>query len=112
MHVSYTRAPPNREPRTKLNDPYFHFKAINASNQGEFNYRQDYNLKYFVGSTLEEANQTRDEKLSFKHYDVSIISQTSLLFSNLFIYRIDRLFYLNYLLQRWKGFSFPLKYVE
>ena len=85
---------------------------MNASSQGEINFRQDYNLKNFVGYTLEESNQRRVEKLSFEHYDVSIISQTTLQFSNLFKFRIERLFYLNYLLQRWQGFSFPFKFVQ
>ena len=106
---TFTRRPFKTEPRTRLNDFYvITYDATTLPARGEYDFRQDYTLKYFVGSTLEGTSRRRIELLSYDHYDVSIISQTTSSFTSPFMHRTERLFYFTYMLKRWQGYSFPL----
>lgn len=102
---SFTRLPVKTEPRTRMNDFYvITYDASTLPARGEYDFRQDYSLKYFVGSTLEGTSRRRIELLSYDHYDVSIISQTTFHFIHPLISRTERLFYFKYMLKRWQGF--------
>ncbi|KAM7454219.1 hypothetical protein BLSTO_05027 [Blastocystis sp. subtype 1] len=91
---TFTRLPFKTEPRTKFNDLFpITYDAEHMAKKGEYDFRQDYTLKYFVGSALEATSRRKIELLSYDHYDISIISQTTK----------ERLFYFNHMLKRWQG---------
>ena len=81
VEESFTRLPVKTEPRTRLNDFYvITYDASTLPAKGEYDFRQDYTLKYFIGSTLEGTSRRKIELLSYDHYDISIISQTTFYF--------------------------------
>ena len=82
VEESFTRLPVKTEPRTRLNDFYvITYDASTLPAKGEYDFRQDYTLKYFIGSTLEGTSRRKIELLSYDHYDISIISQTTFCFT-------------------------------
>ena len=104
---TFTRLPFKTEPRTKFNDLFpITYDAEHMAKKGEYDFRQDYTLKYFVGSTLEGTSRRKIDLLSYDHYDISIISQTTFYFTHFLTHRTERLFYFNHMLKRWQGFRF------
>ena len=101
---SFARAPVNNEPRTGLNDICVNTHSTKRIvHEGEYTFKQDHILQYYEGSVHDESNWNRTHIPSFDHYDVSLVSQISLLSCALFTPSADRLFYLLHLLQRWEG---------
>lgn len=101
---SFARAPVNNEPRTVHNDICVNTHSTKRIvHEGEYTFKQDHILQYYEGSVHDESNWNRTRIPSFDHYDVSLVSQISLLSCALFTPSADRLFYLRHLLQRWEG---------
>ena len=101
---SFARAPVNNEPRTVHNDLCVNTHSTKRIvHEGEYTFKQDQILQYYEGSVHDESNWNRTHIPSFDHYDVSLVSQISLLSCALFTPSADRLFYLRHLLQRWEG---------
>ncbi|KAK8811692.1 glycosyltransferase-like protein LARGE1 [Blastocystis sp. ATCC 50177/Nand II] len=89
----WTRHPRNTKPHSPYNDIYRNTRNPHSiARHGEFEFRQDHRLKYYVGSTPASAPQNQTAFPS--SFDVTMISQTS----------TERLFYFPHLLGRWGGF--------
>lgn len=100
----WTRHPRNTKPRSPYNDIYRNTRNPHSiARHGEFEFRQDHRLKYYVGSTPASAPQNQTAFPS--SFDVTMISQTSYPFFPLFTPRTERLFYFPHLLDRWGGSS-------
>lgn len=71
----YVRLPFNSTPRTGENDLYkCIFNPNKMARDGEFDFKQDYYLKYYEGSSLDpRTNNT----FWFDHYDITFVSQTT-----------------------------------
>lgn len=102
----YHRKPRNTSPRTPYNDIYRNTRNSNhIARHGEFEFEQDYVVKYYEGSSPDTMPRNRSALPSYDHYDVTVISQTSCIPSHTLMTRKERLFFFNHLLQRWKGYS-------
>ena len=74
----YHRKPRNTSPRTPYNDIYRNTRNSNhIARHGEFEFEQDYVVKYYEGSAPDTTPRNRSALPSYDHYDVTVISQTS-----------------------------------
>lgn len=105
--ITYNRKPVNKEVRTILNDVYLNIQNENrTSPKGEYEFRQDHIMKYYIGSSPDLEQRNREELPQYDHYDVSVISQTTLSHHWVLTNRPERLFFFKHLLSRWRGFAF------
>ena len=95
----YVRQPIKSEPRTKRNDVYLYEGNRTTVLKGEYYFIQDYHMKNYIGS----VEMKKSDNVQYQHYDVSIISQTTLDLAQLLTSRTERLFYFSYMLIRWLG---------
>ena len=104
--ITYNRKPVNKEVRTILNDVYLNIQNENrTSPKGEYEFRQDHIMKYYIGSSPDLEQRNREELPQYDHYDVSVISQTTLSHHWVVTNRPERLFFFKHLLSRWRGFA-------
>ena len=71
----YIRLPFNSTPRTGENDLYkCIFNPNKMARDGEFDFKQDYYLKYYEGSS---PDRRTNNTFMFDHYDITFVSQTT-----------------------------------
>lgn len=101
----------NTELRNQFNDIYlYYYEKRFKYYEGEYQMQQDYWLVAFVGSIQLPDGESKKYRSGFMQEpteatpeDITLVSQTSFISSPFIIYRIERLFYIPILLQRWKG---------
>lgn len=114
----WPRLPVIKKPRSPYNDIYRNTRNPHSiARHGEFEFIQDYRLKYYIGSSPDPSPhnesgiplQLLQDEINQQFqtpppsYDITMISQTSYQLPPVINPRTERLFYFSHLLDRWGG---------
>ena len=100
-HGCYYRHPIRVSASTNRSNPFLYEDNRKVTNETEFSFRQDYILKKYVGSSLEERPIPHRNDSCYP-YGITFVAQASWdLFP--FIISKERLFFVEHFLKRWGG---------